>query len=95
MHAMILLDSSFQTLGIRIQGSGAYFSNILEDKDRRVKNKLTPSQILRVNLSLKGYSIWSASSIALHIKEDLTTTRGMSTSQSRRSQGSTRKTPSR
>jgi hypothetical protein len=39
------LDSSFQILGIWIQGSGAagqvslvtYFSNLLEDKDRRLK----------------------------------------------------------
>jgi hypothetical protein len=39
------LDPSFQILGIWIQGSGAmghmssatYFSNLLEDKDRRLK----------------------------------------------------------
>jgi hypothetical protein len=82
------LDPLFQTLGIWIQGSGAaghvssvtYFSNLLEDKDRRLKIKLTLSLILRVNLRLKGYSIWNASLIAPHIKEDLTTTRGMSTS---------------
>jgi hypothetical protein len=93
----------FQTLEIWIQGSGATghvslatcFSNLLEDKDRRLKTKLTLSLILRVNLRLGGYSIWSASSIAPHIKEDLTTTRGMSISQPRRSQRSIRKTPSR
>jgi hypothetical protein len=67
--------------------SVTYFSNLLEDKDRRLKIKLTLSLILRVNLRLRGYSIWSASSIAPHIKEELTTTRGMSTSQSRCSQG--------
>jgi hypothetical protein len=91
------------TLGIWIQGSRAaghilsatYFSNLLEDKDRRLKIKLTLSLILRVNLSIGGYSIWSASLIAPHIKEDLTTTRGMSTSQPRCSQGRTRRTPSR
>jgi hypothetical protein len=49
---------------------------MLEDKDRRLKIKLTISLILRVNLRLGGYSIWSASLIAPHIKEDLTTTWG-------------------
>jgi hypothetical protein len=63
--------------------SVTYFSNLLEDKDRRLKIKLTLSLILRVNLTLGGYSIWSASLIAPHIKEDWTTTRGMSTSQPR------------
>jgi hypothetical protein len=55
----------FGSLGIWIQGSGAaghvssatYFSNLLEDKDRRLKIKLTLSLILRVNLRLGGYSI--------------------------------------
>jgi hypothetical protein len=59
------LDPLFQNLGIWIQGSGAtghvssatYFSNLLEDKDRRLKIKLTLSVILRVNLRLGGYSI--------------------------------------
>jgi hypothetical protein len=71
------LDPLFQNLGIWIQGSGAagqvslatYFLNMLEDKDRRLKIKLTLSLILRVNLRLKGYSIWSASLIAPHIKK--------------------------
>jgi hypothetical protein len=44
--------------------SATYFSNLLEDKDRRLKIKLTLSVILRVNLRLGGYSIWSASLIA-------------------------------
>jgi hypothetical protein len=57
-----------------------YFSNILEDKDRRLKTKSILSLILQVNLRLRGYSIWSANLIALHIKEDLIATRGMSTS---------------
>jgi hypothetical protein len=50
---MILLNPLFQTLGIWIQGSAAtghasatYFSNLLEDKDRRLKIKLTLSLIL-------------------------------------------------
>jgi hypothetical protein len=52
--------------------SPTYFSNLLEDKDRRLKIKLTLSLILRVNLRLEGYSIWSVSSVASQIKEDLT-----------------------
>jgi hypothetical protein len=60
--------------------SATYFSNLLKDKDRKLKTKLTLSLILRVNLRLRGYYIWSASLITPHIKEDLTTTRGMSTS---------------
>jgi hypothetical protein len=85
--------------GFKAQGlqghvsSATYFSNLLEDKDRRLKANLTLSLILRVNLRLRGHSIWSVSSP--QIKEDLTTTQGMSTSQPRYSQGSTRKTPSR
>jgi cytoskeletal protein RodZ len=50
--------------------SATYFSNLLEDKDRRLKIELTLSLILLVNLRLGGYSIWSASLIAPHIKED-------------------------
>jgi hypothetical protein len=71
------LDPLFQTLEIWIQGSRAaghvslvtYYSNLLEDKDRRLKIKLTLSLILRVNLRLGGYSIWSASLLATHIKK--------------------------
>jgi hypothetical protein len=50
--------------------SSTYFSNLLEDKDRRVKIELTLSMILQVNLRLGGYSIWSASLITPHTKED-------------------------
>jgi hypothetical protein len=60
--------------------SATYFSNLLEDKDRILKTKLTLCRILPVILRLGGYSIWSASSIASHIKEDLRNTQGMSTS---------------
>jgi hypothetical protein len=68
--------SFFPNLGIWIKGLGApghvssmtYFSHFLEDKDRRFKINLTLSLILRFNLRLGGYSIWSASSIAPHIK---------------------------
>jgi hypothetical protein len=87
------LDSRLGDCGTRVISD--LFSNLLEDKDRRFKTNLTLSQILRFNLRLEGYSIWSASLIAPHIKEDLTTTRGMSTSQARCSQGNTRKALSR
>jgi hypothetical protein len=50
--------------------SATCFSNLLEDKNRRLKIELTLSLILHVNLRLGGYSIWSASLIAPHIKED-------------------------
>jgi hypothetical protein len=60
-----------------IQGSGTaghmslvtYFSNLLEDKDRRFKAHLTLGMILEFNLRLGGYSIWIASLIAPHIKK--------------------------
>jgi hypothetical protein len=50
--------------GFGFKGSGAaghvssvtYFLNMLEDKDRRLKIKLTLNLILRVNLRLRGYS---------------------------------------
>jgi hypothetical protein len=61
-------------LDSRLGGCGhvssvTYFSNLLEDKDRRLKIKLTLSLMLRVNLRLEGYSIWSASLIAPRIKK--------------------------
>jgi hypothetical protein len=43
----------------------------LKDKERRIKTNLTVSRILRFNLRLRGYSIWSGIFIAHHIKEDL------------------------
>jgi hypothetical protein len=49
----------------------AYFLNLLEDTERRFKINLTLRLILRFNLRLGGYSIWSAIFIASHIKEDL------------------------
>jgi hypothetical protein len=95
--------SFFPNLRIWIKGLGTarhvssmvYFSNFLEDKERRFKTNLTINLILRFNLRLGGYSIWSASLIAPRIKEDLQTAQGMSTSQSHCSQEITRKTPSR
>jgi hypothetical protein len=99
----MIFGSFFPNLEIWIQGSGAavhvlsmaYFIYFLEDKGRRFKTTLTLSLILRFNLRLRGYSIWSVSLVAPHTKEDLKTTRGMSTSQPRCSQGITRKTISR
>jgi hypothetical protein len=61
------LDSRLGGCGTRVISD--LFSNLLEDKDRRLKIKLTLSLILRVNLRLEGYSIWSASLIAPHIKK--------------------------
>jgi hypothetical protein len=75
--------------------SMAFFKKNLEDKDKRFKTNLTLSLILRFNQRLVRYSIGSVSLIAPHIKDDLTTSWGMSTSQPRCSQGSTQKTPSR
>jgi hypothetical protein len=86
------LDPLFQNLGIWIQGSGAaghvssatYFSNLLEDKDKRLKNKLTLSLILRVNVRLGGLLHMEYKFNRTPYKEDWMTTRGMSTSQPRR-----------
>jgi hypothetical protein len=96
------LDPFFQNFGFGFKAGGYgtsiiddLFFKFLEDKSRRFKTNLTLSLILRFNLRLGGYSIWSVSFIAPHIKEDLKTTRGMSTSQPRSNQGSTQKTPSR
>ena len=62
--------SFIPNLGIWIQGSGAaghvssmvYFSKFWKIKTRRLKTDLTLGLILRFNLRLRGYSIWSASS---------------------------------
>jgi hypothetical protein len=77
LHATILwiLYSKTWEFGLKTRGlrekchEQTYFSNMLEDKDTRLKIKLTLSLILRVNLSLEGYSVWSASLIAPHIKK--------------------------
>jgi hypothetical protein len=93
--------SNLGTLDLRLEGCRTPIINILfskfiwKIKTGRFKTNLTLNLILQFNLRLGGYSIWSASFIASHIKEDLTTTHGMSTSQPRCSQESTRKTPSR
>ena len=41
--------------------STAYFSNFWKIQARRLKTEVTLSLILRFNLRLGGYSIWSAS----------------------------------
>jgi hypothetical protein len=87
------LDSRLWGCGTRVI-DGLFFK-FLEDKSRRFKNNLTLTLILWFNLRLGGYSICSVSLIAPYIKEDLKTTRGMSTSEPQYCQGSTRKTPSR
>jgi hypothetical protein len=75
--------------GWRTRVIDGLFFEFLEDKERRFKTNLTLSLILRFNLRLGGYSMWSASLTALHIKEDLKTTRSLSTSQPRYNQRST------
>jgi hypothetical protein len=87
------LDSRLEGCGTRVIDD--LFFKFLESKGRRFKTNLTLSLIHGFNLGLGGYSIWSASSIAPHIKEDWKTIRGISTSQSRCSQVSTKKTPLR
>jgi hypothetical protein len=65
-HDFWILNSN---LGIWIQGSGAagyvsstaYFSKFLKIQSRRLKTEVTLGLILRFNLRLGGYSIWSAS----------------------------------
>jgi hypothetical protein len=69
------LDSRLGGCGTRVI-EGLFFK-FLEDKSRRFNTNLTLSLILQFNLRLGGYSIWSASFIAPHIKEDLKTTQGM------------------
>jgi hypothetical protein len=76
LHATILwiFYSKLGDLDSRLGGCGTrvisdLFSNMLEDKDKRFKIKLTLGPILQVNLDLGGYYIWSASLIAPHIKK--------------------------
>jgi hypothetical protein len=63
------LDSRLGGCGIRV--IDGLFLNSLEDKERTFKTNLTLSLILRFNLRLGVYSIWSAIFIASHIKEYL------------------------
>ena len=66
-------------LGIWIQGSGAaghvsstvYFSKFWKIKTKRLKTDLTLSLIMRFNLRLGGYSIWSASTSRTIYDQDL------------------------
>jgi hypothetical protein len=100
---MVVWISFSESLGVEFNAQGlqghmsstTYFSNLLEDKNRRFKTNLTLGLILRFNLILGGYYIRNTSLIEPRIKEDLTTTRGIITSQPGCSQGNTRKIPSR
>jgi hypothetical protein len=71
------LGSFCQTFGFGFKSRGLrdtchhrpIFQIYLEYKDRRFMTYLTLSLILRLNLRLGGYSIWSAIFIAPHIKD--------------------------
>ena len=62
----LILKSKWRDLNSRLGGCGIYvseiyFSNFLENKEEE-KTEVTLSLILRFNIRLGGYSIWSASS---------------------------------
>ena len=59
----------FKTGGCGIYVSKIYFSNFLENKEEK-KTEVTLSLILRFNLRLGGYSIWSASTSCTIYKQD-------------------------
>jgi hypothetical protein len=50
--------------------NGLFFKFVWKIKTGRFKTNLTLSLILRFNLRLRGYYIWSAIFIAPYIKED-------------------------
>jgi hypothetical protein len=75
--------------------SATYFSNLLEDKDRRLKIKIDTQPNSTSLPQARGLLHMECEFNRSPYKEDRTTTRNMSTSQPRRSQGSTRTTPSR
>jgi len=61
----LILKSKWRDLNSRLGGCGIcvseiYFSNFMENKEGK-KTEVTLSLILRFNLRLGGYSIWSAS----------------------------------
>ena len=61
----LILKSKWRNLNSRLGGCGIcvseiYFSNFLEYKEGK-KTEVTLSLILRFNLRLGGYSIWSVS----------------------------------
>jgi hypothetical protein len=63
------LDSRLRGYRTRVI-NGLFFEFILKIKTGRFKTNLTLRLILRFNLRLRGYSIWSASFIAPDTKED-------------------------
>jgi hypothetical protein len=103
LHATILLILNSKTWGFGFKARGlrdTCHQRLIFQIYRKIRTedsrfKLTLSLNLRVNIRLGGYSIWSASLIAPHIKKTGQTTRGMSTSQPRCSQENTRRTLSR
>ena len=65
----LILKSKWSDLNSRLGGCGIYvseiyFSNFLRNKEEK-KTEVTLSLILRFNLRLGGYSIWSASTSGL------------------------------
>jgi hypothetical protein len=70
------LGFGFKPQGLQERVINNLFFKFLEDKDGRFKTNLTLSLILRFNLRLEGYFIWSASLIAPRTKEDFKTAWG-------------------
>ena len=80
----LILKSKLRNLNSRLEGcqicaSEIYFSNFLENKEGK-KTEVTLNLILRFNLRLGGYSIWSASTSHTIDDQDFG---GLSTSQPR------------
>src|SRR6185312_3766892 len=71
----LILKSKWRDLNSRLGGCGIYVSEIyfsifLENKEEK-KTEVTLSLILRFNLRLGGYSIWSASTSRTIYDQDL------------------------
>ena len=71
----LILKSKWRNLNLRLRVCGIcvseiYFSNFLEYKEGK-KTEVTLSLILRFNLRLGGYSIWSASTSRTIYDQDL------------------------
>ena len=67
----LILKSKWRDLNSRLGGCGIYFSNFLGNKEEK-KTEVTLSLILRFNLRLGGYSIWSASTLRTIYDQDFT-----------------------
>jgi hypothetical protein len=68
------LDSRLEGCMLRDTCHQRLIFKFFEDKSERFKTNLTLILILRFNLRLEDYSMWSVSFIASYIKEDLKTT---------------------